>query len=295
MRGFLTRSPLRDKVTQATPRNSAKIRETACEGLMASVRSFLPLALPLGATLLVGACDSGQSPPSRPELPADAGNHEGGNLAPLDLVYVCGNKFLATNATRSSVHLTYRVVGTSETGSITLPPGPVEDPGPQRDRAGDHEEGDRGAVPGRRAGGAAEQLKGRPCGAPAVASAALVRELGRRGQLDRSVPLAGRGDASAACCPPARCSPGDSPEHRRSGIRQPVNSPRSPSPAELFCSGHTFLPDGRLLVAGGHIASDRGIPDISIFSPARRTGPRPPRCAAAGGIPPTRCSPTARS
>ena len=173
MRGFLTRSPLRDKVTQATPRNSAKIRETACEGLMASVRSFLPLALPLGATLLVGACDSGQSPPSRPELPADAGNHEGGNLAPLDLVYVCGNKFLATNATRSSVYLTYRVVGTHETGSLALPPGPVEDPGHSETEL---ETSTRGIVElyqdDQRV--ARRINEGTSCGAPRSRSAALV-------------------------------------------------------------------------------------------------------------------------
>ncbi|HEY9523064.1 MAG TPA: PKD domain-containing protein, partial [Thermopolyspora sp.] len=41
-----------------------------------------------------------------------------------------------------------------------------------------------------------------------------------------------------------------------------------PSQEELFCSGHTLLPDGRVLVAGGHISSDHGIPDISIFSPS---------------------------
>jgi PKD repeat protein len=41
-----------------------------------------------------------------------------------------------------------------------------------------------------------------------------------------------------------------------------------PSPAELFCAGHSLLSDGRVLVTGGHIASDRGIADISIFSPS---------------------------
>ncbi|MGH7578953.1 MAG: PKD domain-containing protein, partial [Gemmatimonadales bacterium] len=41
-----------------------------------------------------------------------------------------------------------------------------------------------------------------------------------------------------------------------------------PSQGELFCSGHSLLSDGRVLVTGGHIASDRGIADISIFSPA---------------------------
>lgn len=34
----------------------------------------------------------------------------------------------------------------------------------------------------------------------------------------------------------------------------------------LFCSGHAFLPDGRLLVAGGHhLANLAGEPDTNVF------------------------------
>jgi hypothetical protein len=39
----------------------------------------------------------------------------------------------------------------------------------------------------------------------------------------------------------------------------------APSATDLFCSGHTFLSDGRLLVAGGHIDQDRGLPDANLF------------------------------
>ncbi len=35
----------------------------------------------------------------------------------------------------------------------------------------------------------------------------------------------------------------------------------------LFCSGHAFLPDGRLLVTGGHIDDHHGLPDANIFDP----------------------------
>ena len=38
-------------------------------------------------------------------------------------------------------------------------------------------------------------------------------------------------------------------------------------PYELFCSGHTILPDGRLLVAGGHIANNVGLPSAAIYDP----------------------------
>ena len=42
------------------------------------------------------------------------------------------------------------------------------------------------------------------------------------------------------------------------------------SASMLFCSGHTFLSDGRLLVTGGHISDDHGLPDANIFDPATR-------------------------
>jgi galactose oxidase len=35
----------------------------------------------------------------------------------------------------------------------------------------------------------------------------------------------------------------------------------------IFCTGHSFLADGRLLLAGGHIESDRGLRDAIIFDP----------------------------
>jgi galactose oxidase-like protein len=38
------------------------------------------------------------------------------------------------------------------------------------------------------------------------------------------------------------------------------------SPAWLFCSGHTQLADGRILIAGGHISDHHGLPNITFFS-----------------------------
>jgi hypothetical protein len=39
----------------------------------------------------------------------------------------------------------------------------------------------------------------------------------------------------------------------------------------IFCSGHAFLPDGRLFVAGGHIANDVGLAHASIYNPFSNT------------------------
>jgi hypothetical protein len=43
---------------------------------------------------------------------------------------------------------------------------------------------------------------------------------------------------------------------------------------DVFCSGHSFLPDGRLLVTGGHIADGKGRRDVNIFDPFRNTWSR---------------------
>ena len=38
-------------------------------------------------------------------------------------------------------------------------------------------------------------------------------------------------------------------------------------PENLFCSGTSFLPDGRLLVSGGHIANEVGLNTATIYDP----------------------------
>ena len=44
-----------------------------------------------------------------------------------------------------------------------------------------------------------------------------------------------------------------------------------PSPSWLFCAGHDFLPDGRLLVAGGHITDGHGLPNANLFDAVSRS------------------------
>ncbi len=60
-----------------------------------------------------------------------------------------------------------------------------------------------------------------------------------------------------------------------------------PSPTLLFCAGHTFLPDGRLLVAGGHISNDHGLPATNIFDPATATWQAGPAMAQGRWYPTT--------
>jgi hypothetical protein len=92
--------------------------------LAASIRHSI--GLPVGAAVLLAGCrDNAHAPLARPEPEPT----ETGQLDSLDLVYVCGNKFLVTNATRSVVTVTYRVAGTNEWGSRTLREEPGEEPG----------------------------------------------------------------------------------------------------------------------------------------------------------------------
>ena len=39
----------------------------------------------------------------------------------------------------------------------------------------------------------------------------------------------------------------------------------------LFCSGHAFMPDGKLMVSGGHKRDDAGIDVTNIFDPVSQT------------------------
>ena len=235
---------------------------------MRSPRRRLGQAMVYGAFLVLGACgEDSHSPPSRAETPVEhLTTDEPGNLAPLDLVYVCGNKFLATNAHRRSVHLTWRVLGTPETGSITLSPGPTEDPGhseTELETAGSgilelYQDGVR--VVRRR-------NLNRACGAPAVASLVAGASAAEAGSWTQPFPWpsiavhlsllpTGRVLSWGLAGQPVVWDPatGDFTE--------------VPSQAELFCAGHSLLPDGRVLVSGGHLDNDRGIPDVSIFSPS---------------------------
>jgi PKD repeat protein len=215
--------------------------------------------------LLLGGCrDDSQSPLSRPEPPRPEEAPEGSMLAPVDLVYVCGNTFLATNSTPRVAQVTYRVVGTGETGTLALPPGPAEDPGYSETELETSERGvvelyhDDERVSRRR-------NEGLSCGAPAISSSVVaLGEPAAAGEWSAPFPWPvvavhlsllpnGRVLSWGANGTPQLWDPA-------TGIFTSV-----PSPSLEFCSGQSLLSDGRLLVVGGHISNDHGLPDVNLF------------------------------
>lgn len=48
----------------------------------------------------------------------------------------------------------------------------------------------------------------------------------------------------------------------------------------IFCTGHTFLADGRLLLAGGHVANNVGLPYATIYDPFSNSWTRLPNMNA---------------
>ena len=107
-----------------------------------------------------------------------------------------------------------------------------------------------------------------------VLPAGLVLMWGRRDNprqsldTDPASPLApGLPPAPAATCTPFLWNPANG---NMTQTPQPTLSDGTTN-ANLFCSGHAFLPDGRLLVAGGHLADSHGLNQATIYDPAANT------------------------
>jgi galactose oxidase len=191
-------------------------------------------------------------------------------LLPVDLVYVCGNKFLATNATPSTVQVEYRVAGTNETGGLTLRGGPGGDPGYSETEL---ETSSTGVVELYRDGVRVirRDNEGHPCGAPAIsASVAATGNEAVAGKWSApfSWPIIGLHLHLLRTGKVLTWGKFGDPYVWDPSAK---TFAAEPAPSWIFCSGHAFLPDGRLLVSGGHISDDHGIPDANLFDPATLT------------------------
>ena len=239
-------------------------------------RSVLLACFSTGAALLSACQKDSQSPPGRSEPPAE-NSPEASTLAPIDLVYICGNRFLATNSTPSPVTVTYRVAGTRETGSLTLPERPDE--GDPWFSEMELETVARGTVELYLEDDLATRRRnqGLPCGASASSFAvAAGGSSASTGQWDAAFSWphvavhlnllpTGKVLSFGLSGTPQLWNPAD-------GSFMPI-----PSPAVIFCGGHSLLGDGRLLISGGNSDPNvgaNGIPDNTIFDPASQTWSR---------------------
>lgn len=197
-------------------------------------------------------CDNGLTP-----------DPPGESAAPVTATYACGNDFDLHSRSAVQLVVEYRVAGTPETGELILPPRP-SDSTPSTIRL-------------------------------------TTLSTGTLELFSGSEKVASEGNAGIACQPPAtdldpRASLGEwSPPfdwpvvavhlhllpsgdvlswgrigdpqvwHQETGVFT-----AAASSTMLFCSGHAFLPDGRLIVAGGHITDEHGSPDVNIFDPVSR-------------------------
>ncbi len=57
----------------------------------------------------------------------------------------------------------------------------------------------------------------------------------------------------------------------------PTAAPTIAADTMLFCSGHSFMADGRLMVSGGHKPDDRGLDVTNFFNPCTETWAPVPR------------------
>jgi chitodextrinase len=218
------------------------------------------------------ACQNGAESPSDRSVPVpnDQDTPGGGSsTAPLDLVYVCGNRFLATNHTAMPARVTYRVSGTEETGELTLEPGYQGDPGYSETELVTTEpgvvelykDGDRVA---RRSNGRT------PCGSGASFAVGGTVGAAEGGSWSAPFPWPIVG-LEVAVLPNGKVLSWGATGNPH--VWDPATGvfTETPEPAELFCSGLTLLSDGRVIAAGGHISVDHGLPNISIFDPVSQS------------------------
>ncbi len=226
------------------------------------------LLLTLLTVFLVGACDRDPGPPPPPSGGAPGVLAEG-DEAPIRALYLCGNRFVVINAHPYPVRVGWRVQGTDEAGELTLRAGAAGDPEFSEVQLEVRQGGALALYRG-------DQLLGvrdneRTACAPVTGGPSLA--------------TAATGTVGAWSAPAAWPIVPLHVHVLRNGrvlawgkfgdpyVYNPANGSFAGAPvsAQLFCAGHTFLPDGRLLVAGGHISDGHGLPDTHIFNWKDRT------------------------
>lgn len=232
-------------------------------------RTRLPsLLLALVATLLATACERNAGPPASPadDVP---GPRPEDDEAPIRALYLCGNRFVLFNAHPYPVRVTWRVQGTEEQGELTLEPAPAADPPFSEVELTVAHAGALALYRNQVLLGVRENERTAcaPTAGTAALAAAATSDVGAWSApikwpivaVHLHVLRNGRVLAWGKFGEPQVFNPGN-------GAFTAV-----PAGAWIFCAGHAFLPDGRLLVAGGHISDGQGLPDTHIFNASDQT------------------------
>ncbi len=209
------------------------------------------LAVVLPSALL--ACDS----TLKPDTP-------GGGAPRFGAVYVCGNDFDVQSWNPAEMTVTYQVAGTSEQGELLLPARFTEST-PSVTRLVTLQSGSLQLSSGSEV--SAPIPNGGGVCPPSTGTAEPQAQEGKWSEpfewpvVAVHLHLLPDGDVLS-------WGKGGDPQvwNPESGAFRSVVSSTM-----LFCSGHSFLPDGRLLVTGGHLDDERGLPDANIFDPVSET------------------------
>ncbi len=222
-----------------------------------------------GLGLFLAGCGEnsgdGSGPKQAPPVETDE-SHD----APIRLSYVCGNQFLITNAYSVAVSVTYRVAGTDEEGEALLGAAPGQDPAYSERLIETRNKGSvelllNGTTIAVRANG------GVPC-TPSTPAPSFLAMGGPESSGSWTAPFTWPNVAVHLML----LSTGRVLSWGHYGVPtvwDPVTQKFDsvPSPALLFCAGHALTTDGRVVVAGGHISDDHGLPDMSIFTPGSKS------------------------
>ena len=207
------------------------------------------------AVALLGVVTAGCQDSVKPSPP------EGG-LDQITVAYLCGNRFELRNQDSPDKLVHYAVLGTAETGDVLLPAGSSTAPSITRLTAVN-----LGPLQISSSDGSTEPVEN---GATACPSPAPLQPESESGEWSRPFPWpvvavhlhllpTGRVLSWGRIGAPQLYNPADG------------NFSEVPSATMVFCSGHTFLADGRLLVSGGHLDDRRGLRDANLFDPGSQS------------------------
>jgi galactose oxidase len=231
--------------------------------------SRLPGLVPtlLGAILLT-ACERSAGPPAPPSGEVPAPQLEG-DEAPIRVLYLCDNRFVLINHHPYAVPVTWRVEGTEEQGELTLRAASAADPPYSEVELVVAHQGSLALYRGETLLVVRENE--RLACAPATGNLTLASAVNNTvgsWSAPFSWPIVavhlhllknGRALVWGKFGEPYVFNPSNG-----SFVAVPVG-------AWIFCAGHAFLSNGRLLVAGGHIADGLGLPDTHVFDASTQT------------------------